>query len=390
MKFLKESDKALVKDIDNKVKNKWSWKWAGEVLSRDVPKVGPVTYTLGECLVKIDVAGVAFCKWCEDKVAYGGNGKKHLVAHCNTDKHVQRLRVRCTNYSLGGTFAGAQKDKTKDSETGGKSSLFSIFSMKKPSIAPTEKKVVASGSTVLPPDHDTAKPAEPLIPLADRTANLEALFLSVASEHSLPLSVIPVLVDLAKECSRDPAALAGVSISKTSASYKLKHGVAKTMTEEIVSKLKSVPQVESAFNLMKDTLGSKAGSLDVSVLSSYQTVKYFIKAKESSAVKLFPRTSILHTPVNPAIVKNIRTSAGSYKSELKQKRAQLSVEFCALSLSRSHASLQTAAAARREREKNVVLSFTKHQRMALKRKPADKSQKPSSSSNQKGAKKRRL
>ena len=110
MKFLKESDKALVKDIDNKVKNKWSWKWAGEVLSRDVPKVGPVTYTLGECLVKIDVAGVAFCKWCEDKVAYGGNGKKHLVAHCNTDKHVQRLRVRCTNYSLGGTFTGAQKD----------------------------------------------------------------------------------------------------------------------------------------------------------------------------------------------------------------------------------------------------------------------------------------
>ena len=99
MKFLKESDKALVKDIDNKVKNKWSWKWAGEVLSRDVPKVGPVTYTLGECLVKIDVAGVAFCKWCEDKVAYGGNGKKHLVAHCNTDKHVQRLRVRCTSSS---------------------------------------------------------------------------------------------------------------------------------------------------------------------------------------------------------------------------------------------------------------------------------------------------
>ena len=76
MKFLKESDKALVKDIDNKVKNKWSWKWAGEVLSRDVPKVGPVTYTLGECLVKIDVAGVAFCKWCEDKVAYGGKWKE--------------------------------------------------------------------------------------------------------------------------------------------------------------------------------------------------------------------------------------------------------------------------------------------------------------------------
>ena len=36
---------------------------------------------------------------------------------------------------------------------------------------------------------------------------MEALFLSVTCEHSLPLSVVPVLVDLAKECSRDSKAL---------------------------------------------------------------------------------------------------------------------------------------------------------------------------------------
>ena len=42
MKFIKRGDKSAVKDIDKKVKNKWSWKWMEEVISLDVPKVGPV------------------------------------------------------------------------------------------------------------------------------------------------------------------------------------------------------------------------------------------------------------------------------------------------------------------------------------------------------------
>ena len=69
MKFLK----AAVKSIDVKVKNKWSWKWIHEVLSREIPKFGPVQYKLADSFKKIDVAGLAFCKWCQDKVNYGGN-----------------------------------------------------------------------------------------------------------------------------------------------------------------------------------------------------------------------------------------------------------------------------------------------------------------------------
>ena len=48
MKFLKEGDKAAVKSIDDKVKNKWSWKWIHEVLRREIPKFGPVQYKLGD------------------------------------------------------------------------------------------------------------------------------------------------------------------------------------------------------------------------------------------------------------------------------------------------------------------------------------------------------
>ena len=54
------------------------------MLSRDVQKVGKVNYTLGECIKKIDVDGVAWCLWCQDKVSYGKKGKQHLVEHCSS------------------------------------------------------------------------------------------------------------------------------------------------------------------------------------------------------------------------------------------------------------------------------------------------------------------
>ena len=82
MKFIKRGDKSAVKDIDKKVKNKWSWKWMEEVISLDVPKVGPVSYKIEECFEKVDECGVAYCTWCKDKVLYGGNEKKK---HTQTD-----------------------------------------------------------------------------------------------------------------------------------------------------------------------------------------------------------------------------------------------------------------------------------------------------------------
>ena len=34
MKILKESDKAIVKSIEQKIKKKWSWKWPSKVKRR--------------------------------------------------------------------------------------------------------------------------------------------------------------------------------------------------------------------------------------------------------------------------------------------------------------------------------------------------------------------
>ena len=40
MKFLKEADKAVVKTIDAKIKNKWSWKWFSEPVINVIHKEG--------------------------------------------------------------------------------------------------------------------------------------------------------------------------------------------------------------------------------------------------------------------------------------------------------------------------------------------------------------
>ncbi|KAK3767550.1 hypothetical protein RRG08_029569 [Elysia crispata] len=92
MRFLNEGDKGAVKATDASVKNKWSWKWPDEPLQHSFDKIGTAKYTLSECIRKIDVAGTAWCLWCEDKISNGSNGKKHLVNHCSTDKHLDRLK----------------------------------------------------------------------------------------------------------------------------------------------------------------------------------------------------------------------------------------------------------------------------------------------------------
>ena len=95
--FFKEGNKSALKAIDDSsaVKNKWSWKWPDEVLKHSfLKKIGLAKYTLRECIRKIDVAGVTWCLWCKDKITYGNNGKKHLIDHCGSNKHLVRLKVR--------------------------------------------------------------------------------------------------------------------------------------------------------------------------------------------------------------------------------------------------------------------------------------------------------
>ena len=123
------------------------------------------------------------------------------------------------------------------------------------------------------------------------------------------------------------------------------------------------PQVESSFNLMKDVLGRKAGSMDISTFSSIQTCKYFLKCKEQTSAKAFGRESPLFTPVKGCLVKNMQASHREFSAKQAGQLAQRDLELSALSETRKH--LQSAAESKSNRELTLENSFRSHMKRKL-------------------------
>ena len=162
------------------------------------------------------------------------------MRHCVTDKHLERLKVRVTNYRIGGVGPSNQdQGEGKGQKVEKQQNFFSIFKKAKPA--------TGSGSQVnpqvQPADKTVCKSAEPLIPISDRTSNTEAMILGYIAEHSLPLSLADSLKNLIQEASRDPQSLSGLSLSKQTASSKMNY----------VAKLRSTP-----FSLNIDEAGFHA------------------------------------------------------------------------------------------------------------------------------------
>ena len=108
------------------------------------------------------------------------------------------------------------------------------------------------------------------------------MVLGVIAEHSLPLSVSPVLLNLAKELARDPRALEETSMDRTSASYKLNHGLKKTFLDGILQEIRNQP-----FSLNIDEATSKTNVRVLAVLVSYWSLAHErIVVEHLSAIEL--------------------------------------------------------------------------------------------------------
>ena len=289
-RFLKDGDSAGVKKIDASVQNKWSWKWQHEVLTRQL-LVGTVSYKLGDCIFKIDKPGHAWCKWCQDFVKYGTAGKKHLVRHCGTEKHVKHLRTISGNYMLGSVKAPSS---TLSTSAEPKEKVFSMFksSISKPTSEQVSKSV-GSGGLAGP----STEALQPTISIPERTANTEAMILAFLAEHSLPLSLADSLTSLIQEAARDPKALNGLSLSKSAASYKMNHGLGKTLKGRIISKLKDCAfslNIDEATNdhgkkvlsLMVSFFDEEAGAVSIHHLSSVELIKVDAKSVFQAIVEV--------------------------------------------------------------------------------------------------------
>ncbi|RXN32849.1 splicing factor 3B subunit 2-like protein [Labeo rohita] len=109
----------------------------------------------------------------------------------------------------------------------------------------------ADNIIVAAPHNNSAQPRS-IPPLCNRVAQDQALILGFIAENSLPLSVTSGIIKLAQELAKDPKALAELSMDRTSASYKLTHGVKKTILDEALEEIRSVP-----FSLNIDEATSK-------------------------------------------------------------------------------------------------------------------------------------
>ena len=73
--------------------------------------------------------------------------------------------------------------------------------------------------------------------MADRIAQQQAMVLGFTAQACLPFQHVPAIISLAKELSRDPKALQRLTMDRTSASYKLKYGLSKTIKEDLAAEL---------------------------------------------------------------------------------------------------------------------------------------------------------
>ncbi|KAG1669228.1 CDP-diacylglycerol--glycerol-3-phosphate 3-phosphatidyltransferase, mitochondrial [Nymphon striatum] len=172
-----------------------------------------------------------------DLINYGNKGWKPLENHVGTKKHIAIMLTRRSNYAI---------------STPGHSTTTTTTYGLHPMFQNSENHLNRPMS------------AAPIIPLNDRIANAQAMVLGVIAEHSLPLSMAPVLIGLSKKLAKDSKALTKLSLDRTTAAYKLRFGLADTMLARTIENIKQVP-----FSLNMDESTSKNLLRVFTILVSY-------------------------------------------------------------------------------------------------------------------------
>ncbi|XP_071506624.1 uncharacterized protein [Diadema antillarum] len=224
---------------DASVTNPWNWNWMEYFVDGK---------RLGESIRKIKKTGYALCILCNKELKYGKRGRKALEEHVKKKSH-----VAIENLRKGNTLLPGQKppESSQDTSYG---------------LHPAFRKTAANPTPTIP---------EPQVSLADRVSTAEASLLAFAAEKSLPYSVVPDLIDLSKSLAKDKQVLDRLSMDRTTASYKMTHGLGRHFTDACVKDLQ-----ESFFSLNIDECTSKTNKHVLSVL-----VCYYSKSQQEIVVK---------------------------------------------------------------------------------------------------------
>ncbi|GFO20474.1 isoamyl acetate-hydrolyzing esterase 1-like protein [Plakobranchus ocellatus] len=95
------------------------------------------------------------------------------------------------------------------------------------------------------------------VPVDDRAKNQEAMILSFIAENNLPLSISTPFLGVVEQLIKDPEAFRRVCLDRTTASYKMKYGLAKTIKDdllEVLRKCKFSLNIDEAMNAQKEKI----------------------------------------------------------------------------------------------------------------------------------------
>lgn len=151
LKILEPADAARLKEVEKAIGNKFSWAW----LERPVTVIlagDNVTTKLGDYMKKVDVPGKVLCQWCDELIKYGSKGSIALVRHAESKKHMAKLQIRRTNYSLGSNAASSSKSIHP---------YFSSFSSNTSMVQKTEPVCA------------------PIVPICDRVSNMQVTLIHI-------------------------------------------------------------------------------------------------------------------------------------------------------------------------------------------------------------------
>ena len=212
--IIQRGDETRLKKLEEGVKNKWQWKWLDAIVRADRKKVddgSPCKWKecVGDSIRKLDQAGVAYCCRCRSDIRYGSRGLVAIQDHIVTTLHQSKASVD-NNFLLPGV--GPAHSETPYGLNPARCNVQQIVP--------------------LPPV------SRPLVSMVDRIANQEAILLGFLAEHSLPFSMAPALTQFTRTLGADRKALSQLKMDRTTASYKMTYGLAKTFDEELSSKLK--------------------------------------------------------------------------------------------------------------------------------------------------------
>lgn len=172
---------------------------------------------------------------------------------------------------------------------------------------------------------DPPKLPEPLTSISDRIVNLESMLVSFLAEKSLPFSLAPDILELAKALSNDRKALSELKMHHTAATYKLQYGVAKTFQEKLSEDLK-----KNYFSLNIDESTSNNFQKIVTVLvnfpnenrdivtkhlSSFSVVKANSEALFQGIVKIFEENNIPWNNLMSVLLDSCNVMRGKKKKD---------------------------------------------------------------------------